>query len=479
MKRLFYFLVIVTACAPNTAVDELYEPFSPSIIEIVLGYNPSDTVTMSAFAVTNIPTEVSQSQKLTAFARGSYFLDLEIDRPTKSIVYIGTAEYNVFVLPHDTSTIVANSTADNDLSFEGNAATINKFYLEKKKRLGYTNKNMPMLRELTSKATYRRLNEKMDSITDRESLFLNEYTSSKELPDWFLNYEKAEITYSCAGYKTQLPHANEVLHMFEDSLPSDYFDYLETIKIDNEQALLSKYYFMFLNDYFLRDLPVKEWKDLENPERTIKLVDHQLLLSSSELTGRTKELFQLSEFGSLMRFLDDSVQVDSAARKYGIDPISLMRIMGTRSALAARMAGPAKGDTIPNFSAVNRLDSLISIREFQDKVVFINFWASWCAPCLRDIPDLNNLIATYKDNPEVVFINVCIDDEKSKWLRALDNNGLIGLHLKAEGNWNKLIRSYFAIQGIPHHAILAKGNIVHENFSSISKETIDALVNKK
>jgi len=479
MKQLIFFPIIVTACASDTTVDEFYEPFSPSTIQVIYKFDPIDSTTLNAFAYTNIPHDQTVSRNVAASSQGSFFLDLEIDRPTKSIVNLGPTQYNIFIFPHDTTKVVINSASEFDLSFEGNSSAINKYYLEKRKALGYADKRLPLLPEFTSKGSYKRLGEVADSITAQESSFFTNYHSLKNLPQWFQDYEKAEIFYSCAGIKTALPHLNEIAHYFEDSLTSNYFNFLGEIPIDNKSAFLSSYYFWFLSDYFLRDLPVKETKDLNGLERATTTAKHTLTLSSLELTGRNKRLFQLFQFSSLARFLPDSAAVDSASKAFEIDPTVLMRLVGTRSSLALRGSGPIKGDTIPDFVAVDRLDSVVSIRDFQNKIVFINFWAPWCGPCLKDIPEINKLAMTYKDNPDVILLNVCIDSEKSKWLISLDNNGLLGLHLKAEGNWNSLIRSYFGIQGIPHHTILAKNNIVHENFSSISKETMDALLTNK
>ena len=45
-----------------------------------------------------------------------------------------------------------------------------------------------------------------------------------------------------------------------------------------------------------------------------------------------------------------------------------------------------------------------SLRDFQDKILFINYWATWCNPCLAEMPNMAELYSQYKDNNEIVFL---------------------------------------------------------------------------
>jgi thiol-disulfide isomerase/thioredoxin len=60
-----------------------------------------------------------------------------------------------------------------------------------------------------------------------------------------------------------------------------------------------------------------------------------------------------------------------------------------------------------------------SISEFQGKVVFINFWASWCPPCVAEMPDIEELYNDYKGK-DVIFLMINLDDDLDKMERFME-----------------------------------------------------------
>src|ERR1700712_2168374 len=52
---------------------------------------------------------------------------------------------------------------------------------------------------------------------------------------------------------------------------------------------------------------------------------------------------------------------------------------------------------------------VIDLQQQKGKVVFINFWATWCPPCLAELPSINDLYLKLKDNPNIVFLAVDVD----------------------------------------------------------------------
>lgn len=66
------------------------------------------------------------------------------------------------------------------------------------------------------------------------------------------------------------------------------------------------------------------------------------------------------------------------------------------------------GDTAPNFTITTSAGDQVSPRNFGGKVLVLNFWASWCAPCVEEAPSLNEFAKTFK-NAGVVVLGVSVD----------------------------------------------------------------------
>jgi thiol-disulfide isomerase/thioredoxin len=61
-----------------------------------------------------------------------------------------------------------------------------------------------------------------------------------------------------------------------------------------------------------------------------------------------------------------------------------------------------------------------TLQDLKGKVVFLNFWATWCPPCLAEMPSINKLYERYKNDPQVVFVLVDADGKLDKAQAYLD-----------------------------------------------------------
>lgn len=57
---------------------------------------------------------------------------------------------------------------------------------------------------------------------------------------------------------------------------------------------------------------------------------------------------------------------------------------------------------------------VVELSDQKGKVVFVNFWATWCPPCIAEMPSINKLYSELKDNDNVVFMMVDVDNNRDK-----------------------------------------------------------------
>ncbi len=123
--------------------------------------------------------------------------------------------------------------------------------------------------------------------------------------------------------------------------------------------------------------------------------------------------------------------------------------------------------------------AVIQTEQLQGKVLVINFWATWCPPCIAEMPSLNKMYQHYKNNSNVAVLTVDADSDFSKSIPFMQKNGYsLPVYVLA----GKLPAGLIS-NSIPTTVIIAKsGRVVarHEGAADYSSEDfynyIDALL---
>lgn len=79
------------------------------------------------------------------------------------------------------------------------------------------------------------------------------------------------------------------------------------------------------------------------------------------------------------------------------------------------------GDSIPNIALQNQNNITVSINQFKEKFVLIDFWASWCAPCRLGNKKLVKLYSS-SDSSKIEIIGISLDTDKTKWIKAIEKD---------------------------------------------------------
>ena len=135
-----------------------------------------------------------------------------------------------------------------------------------------------------------------------------------------------------------------------------------------------------------------------------------------------------------------------------------------------------------DFTLENRDGKKITLADFKGKPLFIDFWASWCAPCRAQIPSIKTLEKKYGE--QIQFASVNLDTNREKWLKAVDEEKLDGHVLYADGNFKNPFPAHYNIVAIPRFMLIdADGNIISNNTPKPSaddqiRELFDNAVNQ-
>ena len=158
-----------------------------------------------------------------------------------------------------------------------------------------------------------------------------------------------------------------------------------------------------------------------------------------------------------------------------------------RVVLATGIANPNVEEVVDKEKAaydftLNGLDGdILDFESAKGKVVFINFWATWCAPCVAEMPSIEELYGKYKDNPDVVFAMINLEMKEDKVRKFINKKEFtFPIYFPNETRLPKIYES----SGIPTTFVLDKeGFIAYKkvgmaNYSAASfTKFIDKLLN--
>ena len=121
----------------------------------------------------------------------------------------------------------------------------------------------------------------------------------------------------------------------------------------------------------------------------------------------------------------------------------------------ARIKRTALAATAPNFNALDNLGNVVQLSSFAGKYVLLDFWASWCPPCRQESPTLVRLYNAFKDK-NFTIISISVDDNKEKWLAAVQKDGLVWPNVSELDGWKSPLATLYNVSAIPNSFLLDK-----------------------
>lgn len=252
-----------------------------------------------------------------------------------------------------------------------------------------------------------------------------------------------------------------MIKYFYDStiqVPEDYYSFIKDLPLQNEKAILSIYYYESLRDYFTtiwEPAKTKEWTPGKSiPDR----VEDYTQYSQSQFSSYISDIL-------LARSLDLLIDMNRLTEDNFTNIIKAVHDTSLNNYLELRYANREmlkQGDDAPDFYLKNENDEYLSLKSFNDSIVYISFWMTGCKPCIKEFPEENILVDIFK-NEKVKIISICMNSEEESWRNMIMKYQLKSVNLFATGNWEKMLKENYHISGFPHYVIIDKENKIIEN----------------
>ena len=119
------------------------------------------------------------------------------------------------------------------------------------------------------------------------------------------------------------------------------------------------------------------------------------------------------------------------------------------------------GSEAPDFSGPTPDGEELALADAMGKVTIIDFWAAWCKPCRQENPNVVKVYNKYHDKGlNIISVSLDKPNEKDKWLKAIEDDGLVWNHVSNLKFWDEPIAKKYGIRAIPATFIIDENGVI-------------------
>jgi len=245
------------------------------------------------------------------------------------------------------------------------------------------------------------------------------------------------------------------MHMYitknnDFKVSNDFVDPFKDNNFDDQQLIIVPGYIDFVNLY-IQNITL----NLKRQNDSISFYNTYVDLIDSEIPNKIIKEGVAHYFGlHAFNYAEDKEYCYNKLK----DMISTPENMKPIEEVYAKIQKIKKGAISPGFEFYDIDSNLVKLEDFRGKLVYIDIWATWCVPCIKEIPYLHELQTELKDK-NIVFVSICQRDDRERWKAAVISKKLKGVQLFAGDADNKFFTDYL-VTGIPRFILIDENGLI-------------------
>lgn len=412
-------------------------------------------------------------ERINATTReGNFSFELNESKNLIAKIVYGTESYSLFLSPGDSLHVAF--TADlmvATLQLSGNAAPENNFLRAFNRQFSDALNDSVIQNKMLSTGIDA-FEIELFNTRKKQMAFLKADSLYGQFAPAFITYVTNQVNYNywsrLLAYPIVRANSSSTIHNVVE-LPGTMLEGFERVKIDNPEALPCVSYRSFLK-YYIIYFTSKQNGFNKFTDWNVSMKRKNAVAMAS-LSGITYQ-YWLTEFllgdyekaqPSTVKKLYSALAADKNPSPYAV---IIKEKCGAYMEKKDEVKNPAQTDTKAGYRIVNEKGKPVTLTDFKGKVVYVDFWASWCGPCRQQMPFSKELHHRFTDKQikNIVFLYVSIDTDENAWRKAVKDIGMEGIQTHSPSNWPDGAGNYFRVNSIPRYMLIDKdGKITDEN----------------
>ena len=385
----------------------------------------------------------------------------------------------LFVMPNEHIHIIKTSSG---IKISGNLASFNNFVQLLNNEMSAKFRGVKVDDHQRIQYKLDKLNEYFSASADQNDDMLKSLSTLDAIAD--LKLYPVLVKWNADGEKMQA-----LAQMFKTGKSpqqySELFGYLDRIDFDGKFLSEASVPSLSVINNFIRILRMHEVnRDTLLKDQDEYIIERQIIRKLFKETAFRAKLmgFNLSSrIASYTKYPMGLSGVDEYLADYRKDKFTTAvadAIEKQFSNEKSKLGSLSKGAKAPAFKLPDNTGKEVSLSNFSGKVVYLDLWASWCGPCLAEMPYLQKLRKKYA-NKDVAIVAISIDTDSAKWQKKIKELKLDGVQLIDKiGSQNSKIAKDYKVNGVPHYVLIDKSGRIASAYAPIpsSVEAIEQAI---
>ena len=284
----------------------------------------------------------------------------------------------------------------------------------------------------------------------------------------FLKTQQKWIEYKFAECLIDYPNSYNYFVHTQPVLPDDFYEEIKGIDFDNAQE--------YDADEAYRDLVQRKYsQQISDPNDPVQLENFIKTIATLKSDNIRSDFAE-----GLASLIYPSNPKNKEILDFVLANSKKEEVKKSAQTVYDKISKLAIGAPSPIFTNYENANvGTSSLSDFKGKLVYIDVWATWCRPCLAEIPALKALHDKFKNNKNIEFVSLSIDDDREAWRKAVKDKDLKGVQLIADKAFESQFIQDYSISQIPTFLLIDKeGNIVNPNAPRPSDPEIEKELQK-